>query len=541
MGLVMIPLFIRLGVAQSSFGSKLVKIDWIGSVIFIASTTGLLIPLSWGGVAYEWDSWHTVAPLSAGLGGLVALYFYEERVASNPIIRTSIFKNRNAAAAYLSVVIHGMVVVGSLYYLPLYYEAVKGLSPILSGVALFPETFTVAPGAFIVGTLISRTGHYRWAVWSGWSITTLGLGLLYMLDVDTSTVKWIFLNLVVGLGLGFNYSALGVTLQAATTEEDMTSAVAMFTFFRLLGQALGVVIGGVVFQNQIKSRLSVIPALASLADEYSKDGSGLAALIRILPESPTKPALVQAYADSCKDIWAVFCAIAGFALLSSLVLKRLSLDRQFVSPQQIAMDKEDVGLMTEQAEQGTRELNGQNIRIPDKPDEDSPSSLWYGAKQPTERSVSFGESGKAGHKGDRRRRSPWPRISAVPEELRASSEYSVPVDVPEKACSRASEVIEEAYDDTQTPQLDRPTSTLQLPNIRSQPSLTEMMQGPFEHVMGRIGSREARVRNSTVRNSGVRSSWVGSQRRSRAASSSRADFLGAGVWYGLVITIHRIP
>lgn len=517
----MIPLFIRLGVAKSSFGSKLVKIDWIGSVIFIASTTSFLVPLSWGGVAYEWDSWHTVAPLSAGAGGLVALYFYEERVATNPIIRTSIFKNRNAAAAYVSVVVHGIVVVGSLYYLPLYYEAVKGLSPILSGVALFPETFTVAPGAFIVGTLISRTGHYRWAVWSGWSITTLGLGLLYMLDVDTSTVKWIFLNLVVGLGLGFNYSALGVTLQAATTEEDMTSAVAMFTFFRLLGQALGVVIGGVVFQNQIKSRLSKTPALAPLADEYSKDGSGLAALIRILPDSPTKPPLVQAYADSCKMIWAVFCAIAGFALLSSLVLKRLSLDRQFVSPQQTAMDKEDVGLMTEQAEQGTRETGGPHIEIPDKPNEEIFSSLRYGAKQPTAKSVSFGESGMARHDGDRRRRSPWPRISAVSEESRASSQYSVPIDVPEKALPPTPEAIEEAHDNPQTPQLERPTSTLQLPNIRSQPSLTEMTHDPFEHVMGRIASREVRVRASAVRNSGMRSSWVGNQRRSRAGSSSR--------------------
>lgn len=518
----MIPLFIRLGVAQSSFGSKLVKIDWIGSAIFIASTTGFLVPLSWGGVAYEWDSWHTAAPLSAGAGGLVALYFYEERVASNPIIRTSIFKNRNAVAAYVSVIIHGMVVVGSLYYLPLYYEAVKGLSPILSGVALFPETFTVAPGAFIVGTLISRTGHYRWAVWSGWSVTTLGLGLLYMLDVDTSTVKWIFLNLVVGLGLGFNYSALGVTLQAATTEEDMTSAVAMFTFFRLLGQALGVVIGGVVFQNQIKTRLSKIPALAHLADEYSKDGSGLAALIRILPNSPTKSPLVQAYADSCKDIWAVFCAIAGFALLSSLVLKRLSLDRQFVSPQQNAMDKDDVGLMTEQAEQGTREPSGPEFGMPDTADKEISSSLWYGAKQPTGKSFSFGEGGMAGHEGDRRRRAPWPRVSAVPEEFRASSEYSVPIDVPERALPPTSETTDEIYNDTETPQpINRPISTLQLPNIRSQPSLSEMTHDPFNHVMGRTASREARVRNSAVRNSGIRNSWVGNQRRSRAGSSSR--------------------
>lgn len=352
MALVMIPLFIKLGVPRNSFFQKLAKIDWIGSVIFIASTTGFLIPLSWGGVSYPWNSWRTYVPLSVSALGLVILYMYEEYVATNPIIRTSIFKNRNAAAAYISVVVHGMVVVGSLYYLPLYYEAVQGLSPILSGVALFPETFTVAPGAFIVGTLISRTGHYRWAVWSGWAITTLGLGLLYLLDVNTSTVEWIFLNLVVGVGLGFNYSALGVTLQAATSEEDMSSAVAMFTFFRLMGQALGVVIGGVTFQDQIRTKLLAIPSLAPMANEYANDGAALAQQIKTIKDSNDRIMVIQVYADSLKTVWAVLCGVAGLALLTSLIITDLSLDRKFVSPQQMHNDGDDAALLDNRVEEG---------------------------------------------------------------------------------------------------------------------------------------------------------------------------------------------
>ncbi len=353
MALVMIPLFIKLRGPQNSFFQKLAKIDWIGSVIFVASTTGFLIPLSWGGVSYPWTSWRTYVPLSVSALGLVLLYVYEERVATYPIIRTSIFKNRNAAAAYIGVVIHGMVVVGSLYYLPLYYEAVQGLSPILSGVALFPETFTVAPGAFIVGTLISRTGRYRWAVWSGWAITTLGLGLLFLLDVHTSTVEWIFLNLVVGIGLGFNYSALGVTLQAATTEEDMSSAVAMFTFFRLMGQALGVVIGGVTFQDQIRTKLLAIPSLAPMADQYANDGSALAQQIKFIHDSDDRNMVIQVYADSLKTVWAVLCGVAGLALLASLMITDQSLDRQFISPQQMPSDSDDAALLANKVEEGT--------------------------------------------------------------------------------------------------------------------------------------------------------------------------------------------
>lgn len=352
MALVMIPLFIKLRVPRSSLLQKLAKIDWAGSVLFIASTTGFLIPLSWGGVSYPWSSWRTYVPLSVSALGLVILYMYEEYVATNPIIRTSIFKNRNAAAAYIGVVIHGMVVVGSLYYLPLYYEAVQGLSPILSGVALFPETFTVAPGAFIVGTLISRTGRYRWAVWSGWAITTLGLGLLYLLDVNTSTVEWIFLNLVVGIGLGFNYSALGVTLQAATSEEDMSSAVAMFTFFRLMGQALGVVIGGVTFQDEIRTKLLAIPSLAPMANQYANDGAALAQQIKTIRDSNDRNMVIQVYANSLKTVWAVLCGAAGLALLTSLMITDLSLDRQFVSPQQLPSDSDDAALLDNKIEHG---------------------------------------------------------------------------------------------------------------------------------------------------------------------------------------------
>ena len=380
--LVMIPLFIKLRVAQTSLFQKLAKIDWIGSVLFIASTTGFLIPLSWGGVSYAWNSWRTYVPLSVSTLGLVIVWMYEEYVAVNPIIRTSIFKNRNAAAAYIGVVIHGMVVVGSLYYLPLYYEAVQGLSPILSGVALFPETFTVAPGAFIVGTLISRTGRYRWAVWSGWAITTLGLGLLYLLDVNTSTVKWIFLNLVVGVGLGFNYSALGVTLQAATSEEDMTSAVAMFTFFRLMGQALGVVIGGVTFQNEIRSKLLQIPSLAPMADQYENDGAALAQQIKSIKDSNDRTDVIQVYADSLKTVWAVLCGVAALALLTSLIITDLSLDREFVSPQQQPNDSDDAHLLDNKVEEGgpTQEVS---YGTADAAAEMAALPHWYGDSAPS--------------------------------------------------------------------------------------------------------------------------------------------------------------
>lgn len=91
----------------------------------------------------------------------------------------------------------------------------------MSGVDLFPTTFTVAPCAIVVGATITKLGVYRWAVWAGWTLATLGesisskisccellissfqgFGLWVMLDVQTPTVTWIFVTLVTGIGTG---------------------------------------------------------------------------------------------------------------------------------------------------------------------------------------------------------------------------------------------------------------------------------------------------------------------------------------------------
>ncbi|KAI4143188.1 MAG: hypothetical protein L6R39_004666 [Caloplaca ligustica] len=252
---------------------------------------------------------------------------YEEVVAAEPLIRPAIFKNRTSAVSYLSTIVHGMILWSLLYYLPLYYEAVKGFSPIISGVALFPQTFTVAPACVVVGILITVTGRYRWAIWSGWVLTVVGTGLLYLLDVHISTVGWIFLNLVGGLGMGMLFPSMAFAIQASQKNEDLAFAVAMFSFFRAFGQALGVAVGGTVFQNQMRTKLLAYPALASKADEYSKDASSLVQIIRAMKSGAVKEDLQHAYADSLKVVWLTMCGLAGVGLIASLWTKGLDMNK----------------------------------------------------------------------------------------------------------------------------------------------------------------------------------------------------------------------
>ncbi|GAB7351797.1 hypothetical protein MBLNU459_g2370t1 [Dothideomycetes sp. NU459] len=332
-GSVMIVLFLTLNKINTAFFDKLRRVDWVGTVLFVSSTVSVLIPLTWGGVMYSWSSWHTLVPLLVGAAGLVAFGIWEELFAKEPLIPFRIVKNRSAAVNYLGTFLQGVILWGQLYYMPLYYEAVKGYSPVISGVAMFPATFTVAPAAICVGIAVTKTGNYRWAIWGGWFFATLGSGLQILLDVHTSIPAYIFINLVSGIGTGMLFPANMFGVQAATPNGDLGPAVSLFTFFRTFGQAVGVAIGGVIFQNQIRQKILSHPLIAGHATEWAADASALVQVIKQMEAGQEKDQLLQSYADALKIVWAVLCGLAFLGLVTSLATRHFSLDRELVTDQ----------------------------------------------------------------------------------------------------------------------------------------------------------------------------------------------------------------
>ncbi|TAQ90376.1 hypothetical protein B7494_g1327 [Chlorociboria aeruginascens] len=339
--LVVVPLFIRLNHIPGTWKEKLRRIDWIGTALFIAATSGFLIPVTWGGVQYPWGSWHTLVPLIIGAAGLVAFAIYEKFIPAFPIVRLDlVFGNYNMAFSLWGAIINAMMVYGTLYFLPLYFEGVKGYDPIISGVAMFPITLTAAPFAVIAGLIIEKTGDIRNITIVGWFSSTLGLGIMILLNVHSSIVQWIFLTLIPGSGLGILYTSLGFVNQSSTTDKNLTFAVGMFIFTRLMGQCLGVAICGVIFQNQMLVQLAKYPDLVANASAYSHDASSLVSTLRTMENGLEKQNLIQAYADSLKIVWAVMCAISGVGLIGSLFVKKVSLDRKLDSEQALRTSKE---------------------------------------------------------------------------------------------------------------------------------------------------------------------------------------------------------
>jgi hypothetical protein len=340
--LVMVPLFIRLKVVPGTVREKLQAIDWIGHCLLITSTTCFLVPLTWGGVQYPWTAWQTLAPLLAGVAGLVGFAFYEMTVPAYPIIRLDLLSgNYNLAYSLCAAVINALIVYGSLYFLPLYYEAVQAYDPIRTGVAMFPATLTIAPMAVVSGVIISKSGDFKIVTVVGWALTTIGMGILVLLDVHTTIVQFIFLTLCSGVGLGLLYASLAFINQSSVGSDNMTFAVGMFVFARYLGQCLGVAICSVIFQNKMYSCLLEYPDMAPNATAYMKDAAGMLTKIHEMEEGLTKRHLIQAYADSLKFVWIVLCILSSTVFIGSLFVKKVSLDQELKAEQSLQPDKKN--------------------------------------------------------------------------------------------------------------------------------------------------------------------------------------------------------
>jgi hypothetical protein len=218
----------------------------------------------------------------------------------------------------------------------------------------------------VVGIVCATTGRYRWAIWTGWAMTTFGSGLLIILGPSTTIVQWVFLNFAVSIGTGMLFPAMALAIQAAGRPQDAGHAAAFYSFIRVVGQAVGVALGGVIFQNQIKQKLMSYPLLAPLAAVYSKDATALVGIINGMSEGLEKTQLVSAYADSLKTIWIVMCALSAVGLVASLWTKGFSLNQEHKTLQGYEGNTREAdpesGVETESVSPSLREMDRLAIR-----------------------------------------------------------------------------------------------------------------------------------------------------------------------------------
>lgn len=319
LGLPMVLFLIPLKTAKTSLKAKLLRVDWLGGLLFIGGLTSFLIAITWGGVQFAWTSWRTLVPVTVGPIALISAIAWERYGALEPFLRHSLFHSFSAIAAYLCAVLQGLLLFTALYYMPFYLAAVRSKSPLHSGLDIFPATCLLLPGSAIVSILITRLGHFRTFMRLGWMLSTAGVGLLTRLDAHTPTWYWALVFAIFGLGMGMILSSVNFATQANAKLRDAGRAAAMYAFMRSLGMAIGVAVSGSVFQNLMKMKLREL----GLETDIARNAEAYVAVLRRLEVTDPAAAgyVLSAYLRGFWGIFVLMTGLSGLGLVMSLCVQ----------------------------------------------------------------------------------------------------------------------------------------------------------------------------------------------------------------------------
>ena len=225
------------------------RIDFLGAFLLVVGVVPLLLALSWGGQEYAWSSPQILGMFAFSIVMLTAFVFTERR-ADEPIIPLGMLHNRTIVAALIALVGLAMGMFGTILYVPLYLQAVVGLSATESGTALIPMMLSLALVSIISGQLISRSGHYKWIGVLGLGVASVGLLLLSGMGPDTGYTTAVRNMMVVGAGLGLAMPVYVLAAQNCVHISEMGVVTGLTQFFRSIGGTAGAAIMGSVLINR---------------------------------------------------------------------------------------------------------------------------------------------------------------------------------------------------------------------------------------------------------------------------------------------------
>ncbi|EME43835.1 hypothetical protein DOTSEDRAFT_129861 [Dothistroma septosporum NZE10] len=326
---IVILFFLKLPTPRVPVIEGLRAIDWLGNIFVTGGTVMFLLGLQYGGVTHPWNSAIVLCLIIIGAFCLGIFILVEWRVATYPLMQLDVFKSRSNAAVLILTFLHGFTFIAAFYYLPLFFQVSRGASALLSGVYLLPAAIPTGLAAFATGAFIGITGNYLIPIYVGVTFMTLGFGLFIDLHADSSWAKIIIYQIIAGIGMGSLFQPPLVALQAGIKQRDIASNTATFNFLRLIAESISLVVGQVVFQNQMKSQtpylISTIgPELAEQIGAH--DAAASTSLIHSL-QGMQKNVVERVFANSLRPAWIMYTAVAGLAIVAALFISRTVLTK----------------------------------------------------------------------------------------------------------------------------------------------------------------------------------------------------------------------
>ncbi|KAI1453331.1 putative efflux pump antibiotic resistance protein [Annulohypoxylon moriforme] len=310
----------KLDAPAEGWVGKLKQLDPVGNIAFLPGIICLVLALQWGGTEYAWKNARIIALLV--LCGILCLAFVGIQIwkKEEATVPPRIVKQRSIAASLWFGFFHGAGMMVLTYYLPIWFQAIKDVNAVQSGIMLLPIILSTVIGSLSSGVVISKVGYYTPFFFLSSILMPIGAGLLTTFTPSTGHAKWIGYQVIFGFGLGFGAQQPLNVAQTVLERPDIATGSALVMFTRFLGSAIFLPVGQSIFLNSLVSKLTNLPGISPAAVT-----SGGATELRSLASGDDLATLLSDYNSALVDVFYMMVATACLTIFGSVFVEWRSL------------------------------------------------------------------------------------------------------------------------------------------------------------------------------------------------------------------------
>jgi predicted MFS family arabinose efflux permease len=309
------------------------RIDFLGLCTGSTFIILVLVAISQGGhPGTPWDSPLVITLLTVG-GVLGVLFLVVEWRATLPMMPLDMFRRPSVAAMLAQSFLFGASYFGYLYYLPLYFQNVKGLSPLMSAVVFLSLVVPQSLASIVAGFYMSKFNRYIEVIYWGFGIWSVGQGLMIMCDENTHLGLVAFFLILTGSGTGCIFQPTLVALQAHCPKEQRAVVTSNRNTLRSLGASVSLAVSGALLANTLKSSLpEELQYLAS--DSFAAPDLNQFDLAQ-------RQQIRQAYAAASRAVFVWCFVLIAVSLALTVIIRDSGLSRETERNTQQQQDETD--------------------------------------------------------------------------------------------------------------------------------------------------------------------------------------------------------
>ncbi|EAQ82879.1 hypothetical protein CHGG_11055 [Chaetomium globosum CBS 148.51] len=304
--------------ADDTLRQRVMRFDPFGTLVFMPAIISLLLALQWGGTTYAWNSWRVILLFCFFAVLIAAFVYFQFRQGDLATVPPRILAKRSVWSAGFFIMALGGAFLGSVYYLPIWFQAVKDASAVGSGIMNLPMLVAVVLCSVAAGAAVTIWGYYTPFIIAGSAVAAVGYGLTTTFTPETGSGMWIGYQILIGAGIGISFQQPLMAVQTVLDMADVPTGTSLIIFMQTLGGALFVAVSQNVFTNKL------VEYVAEYVPDVENPSSILAVgttTVKDVFDAAQLPGIKLAFNDALTQTFTVFTALAAISILGAVAVE----------------------------------------------------------------------------------------------------------------------------------------------------------------------------------------------------------------------------